>query len=115
MVGYIQQVMLPDGERVSLNWMFPEELSPKPASMSKEKLAPGKTHTGNYSPPDVSQEELLQFVAVPEDVPLVVISHGIFQSASDLYEFVKFLTWKCGYVVVVFNRRGNDLPLSRPR
>lgn len=100
---------LPDGEKVSLHWMFPEDLSP-PA----HALPPQKTHTGNYSPPDL-HADLLAAVEVPPEVPIIVISHGVFQSAPDLYEFATFLTKQCGYVVVVFNRRGNDLPLSRPR
>lgn len=82
--------------------------------LPEDKRVPQKTHTGQYSPPDL-HSDLLASVEVPTEVPIIVISHGVFQSAPDLYDFATFLSKQCGYVVVVFNRRGNDLPLSRPR
>lgn len=47
--------------------------------------------------------------------PIVIICHGVFQNGADLYDFCRFMTETCGYVVCVFNRRGNDMPLSRAR
>ncbi|GAB5030768.1 alpha beta hydrolase [Nannochloropsis oceanica] len=107
--GFAREVLqLPDGESVSLFYMAP------PGPM-REALMQCKE--------DGREEEMgatIQALATsmpPDDPPppIVVICHGVFQTAADLYEFCTFLTETCGYIACVFNRRGNDMPLSRAR
>lgn len=95
----VQQVELPDGEYVHLMWMLPPCCRVEPSAASE-----GDGNLSEYDAP-----------AVPDHVPIVVICHGVFQSAADLYEFCEFLTNTCGYLACVFSRRGNDSPLSRPK
>lgn len=95
----LQQVELPDGEFVHLMWMLPPSLRTEATSSSSNGDSLDESDAPN----------------VPPSVPIVVICHGVFQSAPDLYEFCSFLTNECGYLPCVFSRRGNDTPLSRPR
>ena len=95
----LQEIILPDGETVSLQVMAPT--GPLRDAM-------------HHREEEWTAVQALAEVITPE-TPIVIICHGVFQSAADLYEFCSFLTDTCGFVACVFNRRGNDLPLSRAR
>lgn len=94
-----EPVKLPDGEHVSLFWMAP----PAQEQALESLLAKDLTLAEAFP------------LAIPPSMPVIIICHGVFQTPADLYEFAQFLTRDCGYLACVFNRRGNDLPLSRPR
>lgn len=87
-----------DGEIVTLNWMFPKS--------SLDMVVEGC--------PEITMDVASKISIAPE-TPIILILHGVFQTAADLHDFCKFLTEKCGFVCCIFNRRGNDLALSRPR
>ena len=99
-------------------------VKPAPAH-HHQPMSHGHGH-GSQPPPDAASaaaaaaadpviESLSRSLPADGETPIVVICHGVFQNAADLYEFCAFLTDVCGYVACVFNRRGNDMPLSRAK
>lgn len=96
-----------------------------PAPHNHQPMSHGHGH-GSQPPPTAAMaaaaaaadpviESLARSLPADGETPIVVICHGVFQNAADLYEFCSFLTETCGYVACVFNRRGNDMPLSRAK
>lgn len=77
-------------------------------------MPPLKTHTGDLTPPPLPAD-VLGSIQIPPNLPIVVVIHGIFQSANNLYDLCTYLTKICGFVVVILNRRGNDVQLSLPK
>ena len=112
----LQLVELPDGEFVSLLWMLPPGNRKDIPSPHRTRLDGADTSTSpctDQDSPTICFDSLGDRVS--PDVPVILVCHGVFQNASDLYELCTFLTERCGYAACVFNRRGNDLPLSQPR
>jgi hypothetical protein len=107
--GFAREVIrLPDGECVSSYWMAPP--GPMRDAVMQCKV------DGREEETDAIIEALVYHMPCHERLPpIVIICHGVFQNGADLYDFCRFMTETCGYVVCVFNRRGNDMPLSRAR